>query len=49
MGYFSIILMGVGLAMDGFAVSLAKGMNLSKINTMWSPLTPMGIFTATII
>ena len=32
MGYFSIILMGVGLAMDGFAVSLAKGMNLSKIN-----------------
>lgn len=32
MSYFSIILMGIGLAMDGFAVSLAKGMNLSKIN-----------------
>ncbi|MGL4452036.1 MAG: manganese efflux pump MntP family protein [Sarcina sp.] len=32
MGYFSIFLLGIGLAMDAFAVSLAKGMSLSKIN-----------------
>ncbi|MGL4762480.1 MAG: manganese efflux pump MntP family protein [Sarcina sp.] len=32
MGYFSIFLMGIGLAMDAFAVSLSKGMCLSKIH-----------------
>lgn len=31
MGYFSILLMGIALAMDAFAVSIAKGMCLDKI------------------
>lgn len=32
MGYFELLLIGVGLAMDAFAVSICKGLNMKVIN-----------------
>ena len=30
--FFELFLMGVGLAMDAFAVSICKGLGMSKVN-----------------
>ena len=32
MGYLELLLIGVGLAMDAFAVSICKGLNMKTIN-----------------
>lgn len=32
MGYLELLLIGVGLAMDAFAVSICKGLNMRKVN-----------------
>jgi len=32
MGFFELFLIGVGLSMDAFAISLCKGLNMRKIN-----------------
>lgn len=32
MGYLELLLIGVGLAMDAFAVSICKGLNMKVVN-----------------
>lgn len=32
MGFFEIFLIGIGLSMDAFAVSICKGLNMNKVN-----------------
>lgn len=32
MGYLELLLIGIGLAMDAFAVSICKGLNMRKVN-----------------
>lgn len=46
MSYFSIILMGIALAMDAFAVSIAKGICLNKIryDYTFKAATLFGVF-----
>ena len=32
MGFIEILLIGIGLSMDAFAVSICKGLNMQKVN-----------------
>ena len=34
MGYVELVILGVGLAMDAFAVSICKGLNMRKVNKL---------------
>lgn len=42
MGVIEIILIGVGLAMDAFAVSVCKGLSMKKIN--WKKAITVGLY-----
>lgn len=48
MGIFEIFLIGIGLAMDAFAVSLTEGLTLKrlKFNSIMKPALVFGIFQA---
>ena len=42
MEIFEIILIGIGLAMDAFAVSICKGLSMSKMN--WKKAGIIGLY-----
>lgn len=48
MGILELSLIGIGLAMDAFAVSICKGLNMRKINYVHGLITAMffGVFQA---
>ena len=48
MGILELSLIGIGLAMDAFAVSICKGLNMRKINYVYGIITALffGVFQA---
>lgn len=48
MGFFSIVLVACGLAMDAFAVSVGKGLNMKKMDAKWGMVIALffGLFQA---
>lgn len=40
MGLFELIFISVGLAMDAFAVSICKGLNMRRMNNRMPELSP---------